>query len=266
MRTPTSTWPSKRMRSGATRKVGGLPTSCSSAPQARVRGASGGSCSSSSSVCTQTSPSGWNCGGCSTPFMRATSGSTSRSRPVSSSSSKARRAWPSVSILVSSSRTRSRLTCVNARRQRADGREGFRLDAVAEARGEAHGAQHAQLVFVEAALGIADGADDAGLEIVAAADVVEDAIAVQRIQQQAVDGEVAALDVLLRALWCSDLVGMAAVGVGAVGAEGGDLDVVRVLGRNGAGEGSSGCPTQSSCAWLGVFNGTSTTPNCAPTA
>ena len=35
-RTPSSTWPSKRMRS-ATRKVGGLPTSCSSAPQ-RQRG------------------------------------------------------------------------------------------------------------------------------------------------------------------------------------------------------------------------------------
>ena len=40
--TPTSTCPSKRMRSGATRKVGGLPTSCSSVPQASVFESAGG--------------------------------------------------------------------------------------------------------------------------------------------------------------------------------------------------------------------------------
>ncbi len=44
------------------------------------------------------------------PSCVATSGRTSESSPVSSSSSKALRARPSVSILVSSSRTRSRLT------------------------------------------------------------------------------------------------------------------------------------------------------------
>ena len=33
---PDLAWSSKRMRSGAMRKVGGLPTSCNSAPQAKV--------------------------------------------------------------------------------------------------------------------------------------------------------------------------------------------------------------------------------------
>ena len=45
-----------------------------------------------------------------TPFILEISGRTCTRRSVSSSSSKARRAWPSVSILVSSSRMRSRLT------------------------------------------------------------------------------------------------------------------------------------------------------------
>ena len=122
---------------------------------------------------------------------------------------------------------------LNARRQALDGGEGFRLDGVAEARGEAHRAQHAQLVLGEAALRIADGADDAGLQVVAAADKIEHAIVVQRVHQQAVDGEVAALHVLLRVFGVADAVGMASVGVGAVVAEGRDLDVVRMLGRNG---------------------------------
>src|ERR1022692_4393272 len=104
-RTPSSTCPSKRMRS-ATRKVGGLPTSCSSAPAASVTVGSR-SFSSSSSVCVHTSPSGWNSGGCATPFMAATSGRMSPSSPVSSRSSKPRRAPPSVRMRASSSRTRS---------------------------------------------------------------------------------------------------------------------------------------------------------------
>ena len=52
-----SAWLSKRMRS-ATRNVGGLPTSCSSAPQASVAGHPASSCPSNISVCTHTSPSG----------------------------------------------------------------------------------------------------------------------------------------------------------------------------------------------------------------
>ncbi len=114
MRVPTSACPLKRMRppsSDVSRVAqGGLPTSCSSALQASVAAVPGSSFSSSSSVCTQTSPSGCQSGCCSTPCMRSTSGNTSRSNPVRSSSSKAYFARPSVSIRVSSSRIRSALT------------------------------------------------------------------------------------------------------------------------------------------------------------
>ena len=109
IRVPTSAWPLNRMRS-LTVYVGGLPTSCSSAPHASVDEQPAGSFSSSSSVCTHTSPSGCHSGGCATPRIAATSGSTRCSNPVASSILKASAARPSVSIRVSSSRVRSRLT------------------------------------------------------------------------------------------------------------------------------------------------------------
>ena len=64
------------------------------------------------------------------------------SKPVSSSSSNPRRAAPSVSSLVSSSRTRSAETCADFRRELLNRAQRFGLDRVAESRGEAHGAQH----------------------------------------------------------------------------------------------------------------------------
>ena len=105
---PISSWPWKRMRSDSL-KVGGLPTSWSRTPQARVGGGSSRSstCFSMSSTCSQTSPSGWCSGGCSTPLKAATSGRTRSSSPEASSSSKPRAAAPSTRIRVSSSRTRS---------------------------------------------------------------------------------------------------------------------------------------------------------------
>ena len=71
---------------------------------------------------------------------------------------------------------------------------------------------------------------DAGGEVVAAADEVERGggevagrLEGEGVEQHAVDGEVAAEDVLAGAGGEADGVGAAAVGVGAVGAEGGDL-------------------------------------------
>ena len=56
----------------------------------------------------------------------------------------------------------------------------------------------------------------------------------ERIEEEAVDGEVAAADVFFGALGVADGVGVAAVGIGAVGAEGGDLCLCVVgLGRFG---------------------------------
>ena len=121
----------------------------------------------------------------------------------------------------------------------------LRFDGVAEAGGEADGAEQAELVFVEAAMGIADGADDAGIEIGQAADVIEESCAdggrlqildgpkLCGIEQQAVDGEVAALDVFGGIGGVANLVGMAAVGVDAVAAEGGNLGDGVARGRVG---------------------------------
>ena len=57
-------------------------------------------------------------------------------------------------------------------------------------------------------------------------------LAGRRIEQQAVDGEVAALDIFLRTLAETHLVGMAAIAVADVTAEGGDFDHVAVTGRD----------------------------------
>ena len=77
--------------------------------------------------------------------------------------------------------------------------------------------------------GSSDGANDSGFEVLAAADKIQHFI-LDGIEQQPVDGEVAALDIFLSALAEAYLVGMAAVAVADVTAEGGDLNrVVRVV-------------------------------------
>src|SRR5581483_919434 len=104
-----------------------------------------------------------------------------------------------------------------------NGGERGGLDGVAEAGRKAHGAHHAQLVFGEAAVRRADGADDAGAQVGAPADIVQHFLG-NGIEQQAVDGEVAALHVFARIGGVGDFVGMPAVGIQAVAAEGGDFD------------------------------------------
>ncbi len=118
----------------------------------------------------------------------------------------------------------------------AHGGVGGRFEVEAEARGKTHGAEQAQVVLFQAALGAADGAEDASVEVGEAADVVDDGSCGERafgealrvdaewIEQETVDGEVAALDIFFGAEGVADFVGTAAVGVSAVGAEGGDLN------------------------------------------
>ena len=69
----------------------------------------------------------------------------------------------------------------------------------------------------------ADGAHDAGFQIGTSADEIENLVR-KGIEQQAIDGEVAALHVLAGMAAVGDLIGMAAVGVQAIAAEGGDFD------------------------------------------
>ena len=61
---------------------------------------------------------------------------------------------------------------------------------------KANGAKHPQFVFGDALPRIADRAEPAGRQIVLPADVIDDPL-VDRIEKQAVDGEIAAAGVLL---------------------------------------------------------------------
>src|SRR6516164_3245126 len=103
-----------------------------------------------------------------------------------------------------------------------------RFDLIAEARGKTHRAQHAQLIFGKAPARIADGSDQGGPEVGLTADKVEHLAGVVP-HQQAVDGEVAARDIVFRFCGVRDRVGVPPVGVTEVAAKGSDLDLQAVV-------------------------------------
>jgi hypothetical protein len=131
---------------------------------------------------------------------------------------------------------------VNARRERTDRAMCPWLYLESETSREAHRAQHAQAVFFQSLFRAANGANDAGIEIGEAANIVQNRIAkgfriadalsqkaaaahwAQGIEQETVDGEVAALHVFFGGVRIAHSVGMAAVCIGQVRAEGRDLD------------------------------------------
>ncbi len=107
---------------------------------------------------------------------------------------------------------------------------GFGGDGEFEAGGEADGAEHAEVVFGEAGFGVADGAEGFGVDVALAADeIVELACAGvgEGVEEEAVAGEIAAVGVFM-GVGEADGGGVAAIGVGAVGTEGGDLDLVEM--------------------------------------
>ncbi len=115
-------------------------------------------------------------------------------------------------------------------RQLLDRPRGRRLQLEAEARGKADASQHAQFVFGEARAGVSDRAYQAGIQVFHAAHEVKDRIPGLprcgkhlRVQHHAVDGEVAALHILFRAVGESHRVRVPAVGIGAIAAKGGDF-------------------------------------------
>jgi hypothetical protein len=110
----------------------------------------------------------------------------------------------------------------------ADSGERCGFNCVVEASGEAHGAQHAKLVFSETAGWFTNGADNSGGKIGAAADEIEELFCVVT-HKQAIDGEIAALHVFFGCPGINNLVGMAAVRVADIGAEGGDFDFAGIL-------------------------------------
>ena len=99
---------------------------------------------------------------------------------------------------------------------------GCRLDLEPEPRRQADGPQAAQLVFAQPRRRVADGAQDVVLQVGLAADVVDHLVG-QRVQEHAVDREVAAGGVELGRAE-DDRFGPAAVDIGAITAKGRDLD------------------------------------------
>src|SRR5215472_2078058 len=79
--------------------------------------------------------------------------------------------------------------------QALDGRECVRFNRVLEAGGKADSAQHAQFVFGKAEFGIADGTDDLRRKVAPPTQIVKNLV-LDRVEQKAINREVAALDVL----------------------------------------------------------------------
>ena len=118
---------------------------------------------------------------------------------------------------------------VNARGERANGALGFRLQIEAEPCREPNRTQHAQMVLCKAQFRTPDGAHHARIEISEAADAIDHCEAekfritntlvqkaaptqwAQRVEQQPVNREIAALHVLLGAHGVTHRIGMAAI-------------------------------------------------------
>jgi hypothetical protein len=111
-------------------------------------------------------------------------------------------------------------------------RQRLRLDLEVEPRGELHRAQHAHRVLAEPDVRVADRAHGAAFEVIEPADVVDDPLGLD-VVEQAIDGEVAApgvLDLGPEDVVAPDeqLVGLGGLlPVARVGAEGGGLDDLR---------------------------------------
>ena len=126
---------------------------------------------------------------------------------------------------------RSALTDGDLPRHRLHRCQRARLDRQPEARGQADAAEHAQLVLAEACRRVADGPQHAGVQVLLAADVV-DQLVFQRVEEHAVDGEVAAQGILA-GRGKHHGIRVPAVAVGDIGAKRGDLDLEEALRRPG---------------------------------
>lgn len=87
--------------------------------------------------------------------------------------------------------------------------------------GKADSTQHAEFIFLEAFLGDANGADEAVFKIFLAGDEVVESVG-ERVEEEAVDGEVAPFGIFSRRAE-GDVVGVAAIVEAFVVAEGGDF-------------------------------------------
>src|SRR5882672_5964829 len=117
--------------------------------------------------------------------------------------------------LIAHALTRHHLDLVGAT---LDSGQRFRFDLVFEARGKTYRAQHPQFIFRETTFRIADGADDSDFEVLLPSHEVEH-FAAHRIEHHAIDGKVAAGNVLARILAEAYFVGTASVRVSEIASE-----------------------------------------------
>ena len=106
-----------------------------------------------------------------------------------------------------------------------DGIERRGLDFKPEARRKPHATQQPQMVLAESRVRVADRPDDAARQIAASIHEIQHASSV-RVHHQSVDGEVAAQHVLAGVGLEADVLGMPAVQVIVIAAEGGHLHLV----------------------------------------
>lgn len=107
----------------------------------------------------------------------------------------------------------------------ANGGAGLRFDFEFESGGEADGPEQAEVIFGEPGFGVADGANEFAVQVGLAVDVVDDGLGLG-VVEEGVDGEVAAGGVFGGIGFEGYCLRVAAVGVGAIAAEGGDFDAV----------------------------------------
>src|SRR5215475_11131538 len=107
-------------------------------------------------------------------------------------------------------------------RHRAYGSPGVLLDRVTQPGAKPYCPENTKLVFFEACMRIADGAHDLRIDVFLAMDVIDHA-AGNRIIKQAIDGEIAAQDVLL-SIGKNDACRPAAVDISLIGPKGRNLE------------------------------------------
>ena len=108
-----------------------------------------------------------------------------------------------------------------------NGAGGIGLNVEIQHGGKAQRTQYAQRILAEAHVGLAHAANDLVFEIVLAAHIVDQPRLL--VPAQRVDGEIAALHVLIEIAGEHHVVRVATVLIFAVDAEGGDLDGLAVF-------------------------------------
>ena len=104
----------------------------------------------------------------------------------------------------------------------AYGSFGIGIDPESELRGETHSAKNAQGIFLQADIGVVDAADNFVSQVVLSVKGIYKAA--DWMERHCIDGEIASRQILLDGVDEQHAIGVAVVGIGAFGAEGGDLD------------------------------------------